>query len=74
MQYDEENMLRPYTFFSKKNAPAEYNYEIYDKEMLTIIRTLEKWNTELKSVSFFRIRTDYKNLKYFIKIFKLTEK
>ena len=35
-------MLRPYTYFSKKNKPAEYNYEIYDKEMLAIIRNLKE--------------------------------
>jgi hypothetical protein len=29
-------------FFSKKNNPAEYNYEIYDKEILVIIRYLEE--------------------------------
>jgi hypothetical protein len=67
-------MLRPYIFFSKKNVPAEYNYEIYDKKMLAIIRALEEWDTELKNISFFRIRTDHKNLKYFIKIRKLTER
>jgi hypothetical protein len=66
-------MLRPYIFFSKKNTPAEYNYKIYDKKMLTIIRAL-RINTKLKNVSFFRIRTDHKNLEYFIEIRKLTKR
>jgi hypothetical protein len=43
---------------SRKNAPAERNYEIYDKEMLAIVRCLEEWDAELHS----EIRTDYKNL------------
>jgi len=30
----------PVAFFSKTMALAEYNYEIHDKEMLVIIRSL----------------------------------
>jgi hypothetical protein len=29
--------LRPVAFFSKKMAPAETNYMIYDKELLAIV-------------------------------------
>jgi hypothetical protein len=32
--------MKPYVFFLKKNSPAKYNYEIYDKEILVIIRYL----------------------------------
>jgi len=42
MQVNEEGVLRPYIFFSKKNNLIEYNYEIYDKEILVIIRYLEE--------------------------------
>ena len=35
-------VLRPVAFFSKKHTPAEYNYPIYDKELLAIIRCLEE--------------------------------
>ncbi len=31
------NVWRLYAYYSKKNASAECNYEIYDKEMLIII-------------------------------------
>ncbi|RAL62894.1 hypothetical protein DID88_004735 [Monilinia fructigena] len=74
LQYDEQGLLRPCAFFSKKNSPAECNYEIYDKEMLAIIRCLEAWDPELRSVSEFEIRTDHKNLQYFMTIQKLTER
>jgi hypothetical protein len=31
-----------YAFFLKKNSLAEYNYEIYNKELLVIIYCLEE--------------------------------
>ena len=74
MQADENGAVRPCAFFSKKNNPAECNYEIYDKEMLAIIRCLEEWDSELRSVQQFEIRTDHKNLEYFMSIRKLTER
>ena len=42
MQYREDKVLRLYAYFSKKNGPAECNYEIYDKEMLAIMRSLKE--------------------------------
>jgi hypothetical protein len=66
MQYNEHGLLRPCAFFSKKNSPIECNYEIYDKEMLAIIWCLEAWDAELRSVESFEIRTDHKNLEYFM--------
>ena len=39
-QYDDDGLLRPCAYFSKKNAPAECNYEIHNKELLAIIRCL----------------------------------
>jgi hypothetical protein len=46
----------------------EYNYKIYNKEMLAIIQYLEEWDADLKSVESFQIRIDYKSLEYFITI------
>ena len=74
MQVDENGAVRPYIFFSKKNNPAEYNYEIHDKELLAIVRYLEEWDAELRSVKQFNIRTDHKNLEYFITARHLTER
>ncbi len=67
------DVWRFYVYYSKKNASAECNYEIYDKEMLIIIWCLKGWDTELRSVSSFQICTDHKNLKYFMTVKKLTE-
>ena len=37
-QYNDNDVLRPVAYFSKKHNPAEYNYEIYDKELMAIVR------------------------------------
>lgn len=68
MQYENNGILRPCAYFSKKNSPAECNYEIYNKEMLAIVRCLEEWDAELRSVRDFQIRTNHKNLEYFITV------
>jgi len=40
-QYDDEGTLHPMAYYSKNLSPAECNYEIYDKELLAIIRAFE---------------------------------
>jgi hypothetical protein len=42
-------------FFSRKNNPAEYNYPIYNKELLAVIYCLKQWDTELWSVPSFEV-------------------
>lgn len=74
MQYDEEGVLHPVAFMSKRMLPAECNYEIYDKEMLAIVRCLEEWEELLKPLPYFLIRTDHRNLQYFTKAQKLSER
>jgi predicted aspartyl protease len=74
LQLQPSGMFHPCAFFSKKNSPAECNYEIYDKEMLAIIRCLEAWDSDLRSVREFQVRTDHKNLEYFMTARKLTER
>jgi len=36
-QYDDKDILHSVIFYSKNMISAECNYEIYDKELLTII-------------------------------------
>ena len=63
----------PVAYFSKTMAPAECNYEIHDKEMLAIIRSLEQWRPELEGThSQFQIYTDHKALEYFMTTKQLT--
>ncbi|KAI0991384.1 hypothetical protein K3495_g16803, partial [Podosphaera aphanis] len=48
-------------------APAELNYEIHDKEMLAIIRSLSHWRAELVGTRRkIEIFTDHKSLEYFM--------
>jgi len=42
LQKDENGQLRPVAYFSTSLGPAERNYAIYDKELLTIIRCFEE--------------------------------
>jgi hypothetical protein len=66
-QVHDDGTLRPCAYLSQKLSLAESNYEIYDKELLLIIRALREWRPELKIVPWFRILTDHKNLRYFNK-------
>ena len=67
-----DKLWRPVTFLSKSLNETERNYEIYDKEMLAIIRGLENWRYLLEGICFkFEIWTDHKNLEYFMKVQKL---
>jgi len=40
-QYGEDGLLHPVAFFSKNLNPTECNYEIYDKELLPIVKCFE---------------------------------
>ncbi|KAG0157774.1 hypothetical protein PDIDSM_4959 [Penicillium digitatum] len=65
-QYDDAGILHPIAFFSKKHSAAECNYEIYDKELLAIIRCFEEWRPELEGTpSPVKVITDHRNLEYF---------
>lgn len=66
-QHDEDGLLHPIAFFSKKHSPAECNYEIYDKELLAIVRAFEEWRPYLEgSPHPIKVITDHKNLEYFM--------
>lgn len=75
LQIGDDDMLHPVAFFSSKHSPAESNYDIYDKELLAIIKALEEWRPELAGVqSTFEIITDHKNLRTFLTAKKLNQR
>jgi len=72
-QYDDEDILHSMIFYSKNMIFAECNYEIYDKKLLTIIRCLKHWCSELKCTDIsIKIFINHLNLKYFMIIKELT--
>ena len=62
-----DGIIRPVAFLSKKMSSPECNYEIYDKELLAIVRAFEDWRPELAGTeSPINVITDHKNLEYFM--------
>ena len=53
-------------------TPAELNYNIYNKELLSIVTAFKKWRAFLYSTTkLFRVIIDYKNLVEFLTTKKL---
>ena len=68
-QSDLQRVLHSVTYFFTCMTPAECNYNIYDKELLTIICAFEEWRPELEDAAEqVQIITDHKNLEYFMTI------
>ena len=42
-QYDDNGVLHLVAYFSKKHSPTVCNYEIYNKELMAIIKCFEEW-------------------------------
>ena len=56
---------QPITFYSKKFADAELNYDIHDKEMVVIVDCFQEWRHFFQgSPHRVVVYTDYKNLEY----------
>ncbi|GBE88232.1 hypothetical protein SCP_1300460 [Sparassis crispa] len=65
-QADINGDLHPCAYISQTLNPAERNYEIYDRELLGIIRALTEWRHYLEgSPHPVEVRSDHKNLTYF---------
>ena len=47
-----DGLWRPVVFLSKSLNEMERNYEIHDKELLTIVRGLEAWRRLLEGAQF----------------------
>jgi hypothetical protein len=74
-QLGDNGELHPVTFFLKNLAPAECNYEIYDKKLLAIIRGFELWQPELTACEkTIDVVTDHRALEYFMLTKKLNRR
>jgi len=60
-----DGLLLTIAFFSKKHTPAECNYDIYDKELMAVVRAFEEGRAYLvgRRVT---VRSKHQNLRYFI--------
>jgi RNase H-like domain found in reverse transcriptase len=68
-QYNENGVLHPIVYFLKRLNPAKYNYKIYNKELLAIIKYFKQWRPKLKGTRFLiKVLSNYKNLQYFTTI------
>ncbi len=74
-QKEQDDIIKSVTFFFKTLFSIECNYEIYDKEMLIIIKCFEQWRAKLQSVkNSINVLTNHKSLKYFMIIKKLNKR
>ena len=65
-QLDSNGDRHPCAFLSKTFSPTERNYEIYDRELLGIVRALDKWRHYIQgSPHQTVVYSDHKNLTYF---------
>ena len=65
-QLDTNGDWHPCAFISKTFSPTERNYEIYDQELLAIIRALEEWRHYIQgSPHTMMVLSDHKNLTYY---------
>lgn len=62
-QCGEDGHLHPCAYRSSKMSPAEQNYDIYDKELLSIVLAFQDWRVYLEgSQHQIRVIYDHKNL------------
>jgi reverse transcriptase-like protein/integrase-like protein/chromodomain-containing protein/p58 integrase-like protein len=74
-QLDINGDRHPVSFISKTFSPAERNYEIYDRELLAIIRALEEWRHYIQGSAHTTIvLSDHKNLTYYREAKKLNRR
>jgi len=74
-QLDNNGDLKPCSYISHSLTTTERNYDIYDRELLGIIRALQTWRHFLEgSEHEVIILSDHKNLTYFQKAQKLNHR
>jgi hypothetical protein len=73
-QYDDQGLLQPVAYYSKKMTSTQSNYEIHNKELLAVICCIAEWDGMLRSLKKFTVITDHKNLEYFGKPQQLSKR
>ena len=63
---NEDNKVHPVAFHSHTFTAVELNYDIYDKELLTIFEVFKIWQYYLEGLAYLmNVVIDHKNLEYF---------
>ena len=65
LSQEQEGVFKLITYYSKLLTDTERNYDIHDRELLAIIKTLWEWQ-HLVIGKKVEIWTDHKNLEYFM--------
>ena len=72
---NENNEVHPVVFHSHTFTAAELNYDIYDKELLTIFKAFKIWWHYLEGLAYpIDIVMNHKNLEYFSTTKVLTQR
>jgi len=72
LSQEKNGKWKPITFLSRTMQPVEQNYEIYDEELLAVVKAIIKWRQYLlDTIEKFQVWTDHENLKYFSEPHKL---
>jgi len=64
-QKGEDSKIHPVAYYSESFSATERNYDVYDRELLAIVKALRQWRTYLLgSPHPILIHTDHSNLQY----------
>jgi len=75
LQQDTNGEWHPVAFHSQSMSPTERNYQVYDRELMAIIRALHDWRCYIYGFPFTTIVwTDHHNLTYYTHPQKLTRR
>lgn len=65
----QEEKWHPLAYYSKSLNETERNYEIYNKELMAVVSSLEEWRQYLLDTGTpFEIWSDHQNLEYFRRV------
>jgi len=74
-QQDKWQQWHPVAYFSETLSEAEQNYDIYDRELLAIVKSLQHWRTYLAGAPHqIVIHTDHANLLYWKEPRKISQR
>src|SRR6266702_1111113 len=74
-QQDELQRWHPVAYYLETLSEAEHNYDIYDRELLALVKSLRQWRTYLAGAPHqIVIHTDHANLLYWKEPWKISQR